>query len=371
MRKAPTDGHTRFENLGTQPLKTHRVFNNPDVVPEGWYPVCSSKHLKKGKADSFLLTFQRVCVYRTHEGDLAALDAFCPHMGADLANGRVVDGQIECYFHQWRYGKDGELTGSRCGVAPRLAAVQSWPVEEAYGYIWVYSAPEAPYPVPKPSGLENEEVSGWCVANLVLYAHHHVMMVGGIDLQHFATVHNIEIDFELEVDEHSQYMATWKLDGTVPKKGWRGTLANWLLGGRVNYHARVAGGSIVSLTYGPDLKVPYLGWKVPPLYVLWGCTADENGIGHVQVFAVAKNKKGFTGWLSTQLKLFATVLLLGVLKDDDEKAFPFMRFNIGRLVKEDACLSRMVKFLNGLPISKWSKRQLTEGSHGEDSQADA
>ena len=75
MREAPTDGHTRFENQTTQPLKTHKVFNNPEVVTEGWYPVCPSKHIKKGKADSFLLTFQRVCVYRTKQGELVALDA--------------------------------------------------------------------------------------------------------------------------------------------------------------------------------------------------------------------------------------------------------------------------------------------------------
>ena len=49
-----------------------------------------------------------------------------------------------------------------------------------------------------------------------------------------------------------------------------------------------------------------------------------------------------------------TIVMLGILRDDDVKAFPHMRFNIGRVMKEDASVTRMVKFLNGLPISSWS-----------------
>ena len=52
-----------------------------------------------------------------------------------------------------------------------------------------------------------------------------------------------------------------------------------------------------------------------------------------------------------------TIVMLGILRDDDVKAFPHMRFNIGRVMKEDASVTRMVKFLNGLPISSWSRKR--------------
>lgn len=39
------------------------------------------------------------------------LDAYCPHMGANLGIGGVVNGEcIKCPFHHWNFdGKDGSL----------------------------------------------------------------------------------------------------------------------------------------------------------------------------------------------------------------------------------------------------------------------
>jgi len=354
MRKAPKDGATRFENVQTQPLKKHRVFNNSDVVTQGWYPVCKSSELKRGQANSFKITFQRILVYRSETGAVFAMDAFCPHMGADLANGKVVGENIQCYFHQWQFSGDGKLAETRCAATPDGVQNQAWPVEEQYGYVWVYSAPEAPYPVPLPAGLEGCEIDYWNIANPTLYAHHHVMIVGGIDLLHFATVHGIDVDFDLQTEE-SENKALWKLDGTVPPEGWRSKLLHLLLGGRVNYHAYVAGGSYVALSYGPDLKWTWNQKPAPTLYIAWGCVAGENGISEVKVFLVTKRDKGIWGWIKAKAKLAFTALLLIVLRDDDVKAFPFMRFNVGRLAKEDTSSSRMIRFLNSQPISAWSK----------------
>ena len=61
---APKDGHTRLENVHTQPLVVHRVFANPDVLTEGWYPVCRSGELRKKQARSFVIGAQRIALYR-------------------------------------------------------------------------------------------------------------------------------------------------------------------------------------------------------------------------------------------------------------------------------------------------------------------
>ncbi|MEQ1878453.1 MAG: Rieske (2Fe-2S) protein, partial [Bdellovibrionia bacterium] len=83
------DGSSRFENAQTQPIRSHEVFNNPEVVTLGWYPVAPVKRLKKGKTLSWKLGRQRLVFYRGEDGKARALDAFCPHMGADLATGTV------------------------------------------------------------------------------------------------------------------------------------------------------------------------------------------------------------------------------------------------------------------------------------------
>ena len=112
---APKDDHPRRENLGTQPLAAFRAFNRPEVVTEGWYPACPSAEIPVGKARSVALCGHRLALYRGESGRVHALDAFCAHMGADLANGRVVGEALEGYFHHWMYGGYGRVCWLRLG----------------------------------------------------------------------------------------------------------------------------------------------------------------------------------------------------------------------------------------------------------------
>lgn len=53
-----------------------------------------------------------LAVFRDERGVAHALDAYCPHMGANLgAGGRVKGNCLECPFHAWRFrGDDGKCT---------------------------------------------------------------------------------------------------------------------------------------------------------------------------------------------------------------------------------------------------------------------
>src|SRR5689334_17315661 len=94
-KKAPRNGQARYFNHQTQPLKEYRVFNNAKIITEGWYPVCASRSIPSGKAQSFTLGAQRFVIFRGADLKLRALDAFCPHMGADLGNGQVIQNEIQ------------------------------------------------------------------------------------------------------------------------------------------------------------------------------------------------------------------------------------------------------------------------------------
>ncbi len=49
-------------------------------------------------------------MFRDEEGKSHVVDAYCPHLGANLAvGGKVVGNCIECPFHAWRFrGEDGK-----------------------------------------------------------------------------------------------------------------------------------------------------------------------------------------------------------------------------------------------------------------------
>ncbi len=348
------DDHSRRENPATQPLVTMRAFNRADVLTEGWYPALSAARLAAGSVRSVVIGPQRLAVWRSGEGTLACVDAFCPHMGADLANGRVRGELLECYFHQWRWRGDGTLAGTRDGACPAVRT-RAWPVVERYGWIWVYAGDHPNHPVPDPPGDAGPMVA-WHLGSPVLYAHHHVMMVGGIDLQHFGSVHGLDIAFEVEVDDATASVSDWTLGGEIPPGGWRARLGRWLLGGRLAYRARFAGGSVVTLAYGPGLRWFGRGPPVPPLYILWGCVPLPSGVSRVEIFLLAPRGSGWRGWLGAQVRLLATAVLLTVLRDDDVRAFPNMRFELGRLLPADAAVTRLVRFLDGLPLSAWTPR---------------
>jgi len=355
--KASKDDHTRRENLVTQPLVKHRVFNNPDVLTEGWYPITACTELKTSQVKSFLIFKQRIVVFRGDDGVVRALDAFCPHMGADLGNGRVINNEIQCYFHQWKFSEKGLLTDVPCqSHLPKGVKVNSYPVEEKFGFIWVYSASEAPYPVPNPPGFASSEehLAATHLKEAVLYAHHHVMMANGIDLQHFSAVHNLDVEFNFEVEDTNGHVFEWNLEGEIPDTGLKNRFLRWLLGPKVGYKARFAGGSIVSLTYGPNQRFRGTGFKIPALHILWGCVPRLTGVSHVHIFIVTHRTSGLWGWIKSKTFTFLTIALLIALRDDDIKAFPHMRFNPKFLLKADKSVARFIQLTEKLRLSTWS-----------------
>lgn len=357
MHRADKDGHTRNENRHTQPLRRRRAFAQPGVVTEGWYPACRSRALERGHARSVRIGWQRVAVFRDASGKVYATDAFCPHMGADLGNGIVEGDTVRCRMHGWRFRGDGTCVGTASGPPPPQAKVLAWPVHEALGTVWVYAGQTPAHPFPTCPGLEGQEVAALRLGRVRLYAHHHAMMVGGIDLQHFKAVHDLDIRFEVETLSPHPGVLDFVLDGAIPDAGWRGRLGRRLLGDRFRYALRVAGGSIAAITYGRDQRWFGTGSRMPALHVLWGCHPQEGGISEVEVFVVAPLAKGVMARLKFAARIAATLGLLAVLDDDDKRAFPHMRFDPGALVEEDHAVIELMRHLDALPIAVWSEVQ--------------
>jgi len=92
--------------------------------------------------------------FRNQEGKIVALDAMCPHRGADLSIGRVVNGNIECPFHGWRFDSRGKcvMIPSQCQSKkiPPKAEVRSYTVVESQGIIWIWPDSTPPGAVKPP-----------------------------------------------------------------------------------------------------------------------------------------------------------------------------------------------------------------------------
>ena len=171
---------------------------------------------------------------------------------------------------------------------------------------------------------------------------------------HFATVHKLDVDFDL-VDEPKslyRYLET-RWSGATAWLAWKACQLDHRREAQLPCQGRRWVGGDTHLRAGAQVQL--YGPKGTALAYPLGGVADHEGISEVDIFLIAPRKKGLWGFVTAWSKLMLTIVMLGILRDDDVKAFPHMRFNIGRVMKEDASVTRMVKFLNGLPISSWSR----------------
>jgi len=119
-----------------------------------WYVVALSEEVRKGKKRPIRLFGQDIVVWRHSDGHLGAIDSRCPHMGASLAIGRVVDDAVECPYHGFRYDDTGKCIETPLrkpgALIPRTLCNRHYAVAEKAGWIFIFwGAPEdAPAEIP-------------------------------------------------------------------------------------------------------------------------------------------------------------------------------------------------------------------------------
>ena len=104
--------------------------------PDGWYPVARIGDIK---TKPIRRVFQNTpIVLFESDGKLSALHDRCPHRSARLSDGRIIDGDIECPYHGWRFNGAGHCTAIPLheGEVPRRQ-VQRLNVTESSGLIFV------------------------------------------------------------------------------------------------------------------------------------------------------------------------------------------------------------------------------------------
>lgn len=105
--------------LNIRPMRRgiDRSLTYPRQYPCGWYRICDSDEIdKRGSVKHAFALGREMVIFRSddqHE-QVYVLDAFCVHMGANLAvGGRVIPGTncLQCPFHLWEFsGEDGRCT---------------------------------------------------------------------------------------------------------------------------------------------------------------------------------------------------------------------------------------------------------------------
>lgn len=176
------------------------------MKPTGWFQIGWSEEIGVGDVVPMKYFGRDLVAYRTEDGELVVLNAYCEHLGANLAYGGTVHGKdIQCPFHGWRWGPNGRNT---CipyqDTVNRVRRIGAWDVTERDGimYLWHDADKAAPaYEVPSVFELfegsgpaENyhpaDENSRTSATNMPV--HPQYVIENGVDFAHFKYVHRAD-----------------------------------------------------------------------------------------------------------------------------------------------------------------------------------
>ena len=188
------------------------------LFSQSWFPVCLSSDVAHGEIRGADFLGGRVIVVRDANGAAQVLSAYCPHMGADLCIGDMVDGTVRCPFHHWRYDAGGQCvaTGSGDPVPPR-ARLFAFPTAEKYGCIFAFNGTEPLFELPtfeRPSRKLIWKIGQW---DRTMPADPWVICCNTPDMQHIEVVHGITFTDgqpheRVEWEPHSM---TYRFAGTM------------------------------------------------------------------------------------------------------------------------------------------------------------
>jgi len=180
-------------------------------IPFGWYCVDICQNLKEGDVKALKYFGRDQVLFRTNEGQPYLLDAFCPHLGAHLGHGGVVQGEnISCPFHAWKFNGKGEVVDiPYASKIPTKVAnsqcIHSYPVVEVNGFVWAWYHPNNESPLFDVDEVAELNSPGWTDLNCYEWVVNSTPQECGenaVDAAHFVTVHGAahmpKGDFEMD-----------------------------------------------------------------------------------------------------------------------------------------------------------------------------
>lgn len=169
-------------------------------IPYGWYFVAYSDELARGDVKSLHYFGRDLVLFRNESGQAGLLDAYCPHMGAHLGEGGVVDGDaLRCPFHAWAFRPDGfcvDIPYAKAfpPICKREPVAGPYPVTEANGVVWGWYHPNGAVPSFEVQTIPEFTEPGWAPVTRREWrfsSNPQEIAENGVDVAHFEFVHKM------------------------------------------------------------------------------------------------------------------------------------------------------------------------------------
>jgi nitrite reductase/ring-hydroxylating ferredoxin subunit len=318
------------------PLADRRRFVGKPVPAEGengvfsqsWFPICLSSDVAVGGLIGRDFLDGRIIVYRGKDGIARVQSAYCPHIGADLATGKVVENRVQCAFHQWEYDANGMCVKTGAGFPPPPnACLYTFPTVERFGVIYAFNGHEPLWQLvdfehPDSALIFEPFVSDKYTCDPWIFASNTP------DTQHISVVHG----FKFKTDPNE--MVDWQ------KWGFRMKIdAHHRDDEALSWEAGIFGSS----TFFQQGTVD--GWW---LGVAAGFSLPRPGTHHV-FLSIAVRNVDLDGGKTVRERLDYGKFLLARTALEDKPILDSIHHKVGHLTKADSALAKYFDFLRDYP----------------------
>lgn len=162
-------------------------------LKNAWYIAALSQEVDGVELFSRKILNTTVLIYRKQDGEAVAMRDRCPHRFAPLSMGKRVGDDVVCHYHALRFDCTGKCNHNPHGNGhiPKAAQVQTFPLIERYGFLWIWMSDEPADEslLPDYSPLDDGPPSGIGHAYMHMNANYQLIIDNVMDLSHIDHVH--------------------------------------------------------------------------------------------------------------------------------------------------------------------------------------
>ncbi|MEM7770935.1 MAG: aromatic ring-hydroxylating dioxygenase subunit alpha [Cyanobacteria bacterium P01_A01_bin.37] len=324
--------------------RTFNIFNNPHRFVEGWYWAIASHQLKVGQVKAVTIQGRDLAIYRGSNKKVVAIDAYCPHMGAHLAEGRVEGDRLRCFFHNWAFDKNGTCTDAPCLDGPPPLRQATFPTAEQYGMVWVWTGTTPTQPPPAVPELEGQPCQASLGRHFVRNCHPNVVMINAIDANHFNTVHNFPVEIVFASAERTDGAITFQNTTRGGEDSLFLKLIRPFYQNEITYAMCYRYGSVGTVTVGPDRF---------HVHIMFALRMLAGGKTEGQTILITPKRAGVHGALFNRVVLCLTAQVGDYFGRGDRHVFETIQFNLTTPTRADQSIVTFAQHIERQRALAW------------------
>lgn len=215
------------------------------LYPASWYRFGAVSELQPGPVSKTMLGKQLVA-FRTASGQVAVIDGRCAHMHSDLGAGTVIGETLQCPFHQWRFGTDGQCVAIPCSqVIPAAANLASYPTRVRHQQVYFFFGSQPLFELPFYDGVSPDQLTHGPVFYFEVAAPWYMIAINSVDRQHFRVAHDRRLldDGDIRHTDPFLHQATYRF--AIEGRSWSDQLTRWAGGPEVKLDIAEWSGNVV------------------------------------------------------------------------------------------------------------------------------